>query len=295
MLKRLLNRPEAQTDETLRDVCQAWGAHVFAKVRVADVLRIEHSGISPRQFRFALQSHFDFTVTDSDKQPLFVVEFDGPGHSRPIQVRRDELKDQLCELFHLPLLRINSRYLETYRTMNLLSWFVEAWFGARAFADAQESGAIPYDEPFDPMWFISIPGRKGWFPMQLGYEIRQKIRRLCNSGKCRDPSPSYFCGADARENYRIISYLRLNDETGVYATSGMRCQQFDISPGEVLDELVLFDLWSRIEEVLQGRGRPLPTEDLYRAVREFQSKYEMRSTGFCSRIGEGLLGPEPAA
>jgi hypothetical protein len=64
MLKLLLNYSEAHTDESLRAVCDAYGARVFPKVRVADVLPIEHSGISDDLYRYALQGHFDFVAAE---------------------------------------------------------------------------------------------------------------------------------------------------------------------------------------------------------------------------------------
>jgi hypothetical protein len=30
---------------------------------------------------YALMAHYDFVVADENEQPLFAVEFDGPGHS----------------------------------------------------------------------------------------------------------------------------------------------------------------------------------------------------------------------
>ena len=81
MLKRLLNLPESVTDQRLREVCDDFNAKVYAKVRVADVLPIERSGIDNGHYRYALQAHFDFVVTDSADQSLFAVEFDGSGHS----------------------------------------------------------------------------------------------------------------------------------------------------------------------------------------------------------------------
>ena len=75
-LKRLLNKPEEATNAILKQVCEEWGAHVFIKVRLADVFPLDGSGIAQADYRFALQSHFDFIVTDTDLKPLFAVEFD---------------------------------------------------------------------------------------------------------------------------------------------------------------------------------------------------------------------------
>jgi hypothetical protein len=87
-MKRILNRPEETTHERLRAVCVGWNARVYAKLRVADVLPVEGSGISDVEFAFALRSHFDFVVTDNDHTPLFAVEFDGPVHEEDAAQRR---------------------------------------------------------------------------------------------------------------------------------------------------------------------------------------------------------------
>ncbi len=77
MLKRLLNKSEEATNEVLKPLSDKWGAHAFVKVKAASILPIEKSRIDDSEFRFALQSEFDFVVTDDDLQPLFAVEFDG--------------------------------------------------------------------------------------------------------------------------------------------------------------------------------------------------------------------------
>jgi uncharacterized protein DUF2726 len=69
MLKRLLNQSEKETYTILGQLTGEWGAHTFPKVRLADVLPIESSGISNDLYGFALQSHFDFVVTDYDFLP----------------------------------------------------------------------------------------------------------------------------------------------------------------------------------------------------------------------------------
>jgi hypothetical protein len=121
MFKRLLNAPENMTNKRLREACSRNGAEVFAKVRLADVLRIENSGISDELYRFALQSHFDFVIADGDHLPLFAIEFDGARHNLGIQVSRDSKKETLCERFRLPVLRINAEYLNRkYRGLDLL-------------------------------------------------------------------------------------------------------------------------------------------------------------------------------
>lgn len=110
-LKKILNFHEEVTHKRLREICAQYGACVYTKIRFADIIPIEKSGISDSEYRFALQSHFDFVVSDSKHTPLFAVEFDGQTHNKAEQKARDKVKDNLCSQFAFPILRINSKYL----------------------------------------------------------------------------------------------------------------------------------------------------------------------------------------
>ena len=97
---------EAETHRILDEVASKNGAQVWPKVRVADVLELRNSGISNEEYSYALKAHFDFTVTDEDSLAQFSVEFDGRSHNTdPDTVRRDSLKNAICEQLSFPLLR----------------------------------------------------------------------------------------------------------------------------------------------------------------------------------------------
>src|SRR6266704_2970842 len=139
-----LNNYERVTYDKLKAVADRVGAHVFSKVRLADVIPVNNSGISSAEFTFALKSHVDFLVTNSEQEPQFCVEFDGPKHRDEDQIRRDEIKNDLLERFDMPYMRINARYLEDrYRGLDLLTYFVDVWFLSIAFHEAQASGHVP--------------------------------------------------------------------------------------------------------------------------------------------------------
>lgn len=70
MFKKLFNSSERITYGRLRKVCARHGAEVHAKVRIADVLPIERSGLPAPFFEFALQAHYDFVVMGPDHAPL---------------------------------------------------------------------------------------------------------------------------------------------------------------------------------------------------------------------------------
>lgn len=148
MLKRVLNCPEQITYRRLREVCDRRSARVYAKVRLADVLPIEGSGISRPLYEFALQSHYDFLVVDSGQMPLFAVEFDGPAHDDLAQAERDARKNLLSRRFGLPLVRLLAEDLHRSEDrLDQLTRAAERWFSDR---DEKAGGPPPTSEGHAP-------------------------------------------------------------------------------------------------------------------------------------------------
>ena len=279
MLKRLLNGPERYTHERLARACEENGASVFSKIRLADVLPIEQSGITAAEYKFSLQAHFDFVVADSDQLPLFAVEFDGPSHRRKIQQERDATKGRLCQRFSLPLLRINARYLDSrYRDMDLLTWFVQVWFAQQWFSSAQERGDLPGDEIFSSWFITSIPGSKKNFPLWLSASVRNSIQKLWLEGKVLDMVPAQVIGRDETGNYHAIAFIRLTETTGVVTRTAMRCQSFPVSQAEALDEIVTHYLYDKLKLTLEGRIGSESRINIEAEVAEFVERFEMRRT-----------------
>ena len=52
---KILNKAEELTHEKLTGVCDEFGARVFVKIRVADILPINNSGISNAHYAFILR------------------------------------------------------------------------------------------------------------------------------------------------------------------------------------------------------------------------------------------------
>lgn len=281
MLKKILNYHEEKTHILLKKPCEKYRAHVFAKVRVADVFEIQRSGISDEQYGFALRAHFDFVITDSIKTPQFVVEFNGPHHKERAQARRDRIKEDLTKRFKLPLLRINANYLtDRYRGMDLLTWAVEYWFLSNIIYEQQEHGNLPQDEPIDPTWFLYLPDRAGSFPMWLSMEPRQKIKKLYEGGEILDPIPSIIVGTDTAGDYRGVSFIRIDDEVGTYVLSAMRNQSFPIIESELLEEILAFEIYEKLKAVLRGQSNATSLKIIDEKIKQFEGKYEwsLRST-----------------
>lgn len=277
-LKKILNLHEAATNIRLREVCEKYDACINPKTRLADTLPIENSGISDELYKYALQAHFDFLVTDSEHQPLFAVEFDGPSHRSGTQIKRDEKKNMLCEKFEFPLLRINARYLnKKYRNLDLLSWFLEVWFFREAFLEAQEEGHVPWDEPFDPTMLVTrLPGSKERFPLWLSVDLRIKIRKLAESKRIKDFSPSHWIGVDEKKNYFGLIWLQIDNEKGVVEQSAIRAQNFPIIESEILSEILLFQLYEELSRILEGATIAVSIQEIDRKIKTFTQKYEVR-------------------
>lgn len=92
---------------------------VSSKMRVADVLNIDKSNVSSKEFDFSLRAHFDFVVYNKeDSFPVLVMELDGKEHRENEEVMaKDELKNALCNKHSLSILRIPSNEHMDYKKL----------------------------------------------------------------------------------------------------------------------------------------------------------------------------------
>jgi hypothetical protein len=95
-----------------------------------------HPWLRPGDWDFAFKSSFDFVVLAPlggrwQTLPLFAVEFDGPHHAQRETQIRDITKNRLCAASGLPLLRIDSSFLETRDRLSLLTWLAQLWAAHR--------------------------------------------------------------------------------------------------------------------------------------------------------------------
>ncbi len=271
---RLLNTYEKLTHEILERACEEYGAQVFAKVQLKDVLPVARSEISPSDFTFCLQSHFDFVVADPDSEALFGVEFDGPMHNKPERKSRDCRKDELCQRCNFPLLRINSGYLtKKHREYDLLSYFVNVWFLGDAFYKAQQEGIVPLDECFDPAMFLRLRPNGKTFPLWLSAESRAAVHKLWDAGKCHDSCIRHLVGHDSTKATRVLSYMQVTPTGGLLSQAAMRAQKFPAVEADVLMDIAANDVYAQLLEVLDGSRSPMPLDELNGRIQNFGRKY----------------------
>lgn len=176
MLKKLSNKSEKEVYEQIVAEAVKYGASVYRKVRVADVIDIEQLPSRPLG-SYALQAHFDFVVSDAAEKPLFAVEYDGPGHDN----KHDQKKDQICLQAGLALFRVDlqSSQAKTAR-MTFLRYLVNLWFLAAQFAEMQATGELSPDEAFMISGFLK-PDAKHIFDSEFDLlgPARSRLNRYC--------------------------------------------------------------------------------------------------------------------
>lgn len=252
---RLLNKYEEVTYGKLVNAVEA-DAHVFAKVRLADVFKISDSGISRNEYSYCLKAHFDFLVTDKDYMPVFSVEYDGKWHKEnSAQVANDKLKDQLCEKFEHPLLRINSNYINReYKGIDLLTYFIDVWFLEKAFYEAQSKGVVPADEDFDACLILDDGKGRKW-PYWISSGVQVKIQQHYLNNRINQMAPSHWIGKDDEGNYKCIAWVEVSEGDVVFVKTGMRKQLFQaVQISDLLSMLAIFDIDRKIDEHLAGRA-----------------------------------------
>jgi Protein of unknown function (DUF2726) len=247
-IQALLNESEKEVEVKLEGVAGRNGARVYSKVRFADVARIEHSGISDEAYRYALQSHLDFVVTDRERHPLFAVEFDGLGHDG----RGDALKNELCARFDLPLARVEHRHLKLVaRGLGAIPWLAELFFTYRDMEQAQKEGAIPFDEPIDPFMIYSWERNNEKFPLCFSIKTSLEAHRLCDAGKIPTPYPFQVAFGDGGRA-RAMATLRVAKGRFLAVTESLYLQGFGVGPGEASRELAAGQLLAMMRAHVQG-------------------------------------------
>ena len=205
MLKRLTNKSEHRVFDQVARAADEFGAEVYRKIRVADVIDIEQC--SSKSFRaYALMAHYDFVVCNDEHYPQFAIEFDGPGHDP----KNDHKKNQISQEADLALFRVDLHASnQALEEMSLLRYLVHVWFMGRAFEQLQRDGQLPPDEPFI-MWSFLKSDAKTIFDSEYNFlqKTQRDIYRLNRRFRfSEEPNPAWQ-----------ISHISLTGQNGGFAS-----------------------------------------------------------------------------
>lgn len=143
------SRGERDVKTMLEDRLAKTPFQVAIKPRLNSVIEREPSEHLPDElFDYLTRAELDFLIfyRDQPHRPFLAVEFDGPHHETdPNARKRDLLKNRLCQLAGLPLLRVRYQEIEPLFTRDsFLSYVVEVI--VRYKTAHEKRGYSPYDE-----------------------------------------------------------------------------------------------------------------------------------------------------
>lgn len=258
----LVNRYEVATDAALNEAAASAGVRVCMKVKMSDVLNIRSSGLSDEEFSYACKAHFDFVITDAPESvPQFAVEFDGPSHvTDETAMRRDAMKDTIAERLGLRVLRIDSAFLRRHERFTLVGLLVEIWAADRAFAEAQERGEVPHDEPFCYFSVMSTGSRGEW---NWVFSIDATARALMVDAFRRGLADTWvpeerYNGWSYEGMPTVEAYATLPLKDGRFVIGNASLKNFGrfggITATELVCDLAVADLGDRLRQVLKGQS-----------------------------------------
>jgi very-short-patch-repair endonuclease len=235
--------------------------------------------LSRAVFDFYTKAHIDFVVTDQATKPLFSVEYDGPFHSSAVQRWRDETKDTLCASAGLGVLRINAKHVtRRFRGISVLRWIIEVTELEKSFYAAQEAGHVPRDEPFDAaMVFSDGKGRKWpyWLSALATQRLNDFIRKRQQGGWVG------ITGHDKENNLRKLSFIWF-DNSVIWSQTAVRHQSFDFPAYDLLREISICELDSKLQEYQEGKCQPVSGAQFQHDVCErFCSLYDAHPSHSC--------------
>ena len=234
-LKRILNTGERAVYKIAQEVAEHHGVEAFVKVRLADAITIANSGISNEEYSYALKSHFDVLVVQNNL-PLIAIEFDGPGHDP----KYDEIKNRLCDYFKLPLVRVDMSHINSKNFEDsAVHFFLYQLFGVDDFLERYSND--PY-EIYDPIFFVTAPGKDRQFP--FAYAARWRGRLKSHFQQHLDlfdgaPKEHYKHGLmtfmecegiwERANEFRAVSGLLINDDERIIGTETLAVHVFGMS------------------------------------------------------------------
>ena len=278
----------------IRAAIERHGAELHEKVRIADLIDIRK--LDRRELgTYALQAHFDFVLIDESQEAVVAIEFDGPGHNR----NNDHKKDSICLQADLPLFRVYGfEQVREINSITLARYLVELVFYARVFLQMKMESTIPPDEPFMLSGFLK-PDAKHIFDSEFDFvaNANSKLTRaLQKRGLADDTTPHLSIGRLTLRapDGRLRSFISINSSKGpIVGTASLRVTL--ASPGFLADlgtiaaEIAEFaigmaadDLIENIRLIADGFGHVVTSAD--EVLAELRS---LGPQGFTFVIGGG--------
>lgn len=310
-LKKLLNHTDEVATFGLSAATKKVGAAILVKVKAQDALRLEGTGLSPDVAQFGTRAFFDFVAIDHERTPLFVMQFESTSHMTDLPSAKEQHENELCRKLSLPLLRLHALHLsKKHLSSDIAAMLLEMFLVAKGIVPANPAAADkprgtravdPEASATGPLSMLSsgplstsATGPLSLAPMSsmpasvvnsergtatgVMADVRKNIRRVYESGKCRSPIPSSLMGVDLIGTHHAVGFLRVTDETVACSRIALRVQNFPASVNELVEEILLHELYHELLDVIRGRGRSVSRAELGATISTFRMRYKIKST-----------------
>jgi len=273
VLPILSNRPEIRADRDLQELVDGAGDRLYAKIPVAEVLDVDDAEVArAADRRFLLMASFDFVVS-RDNRAIFCVEIDGRRHSFDHRtVERDRKKDAACEAAGLPILRVTSDLaLRKAGERSILKYVADCYYLFEAFDQAQQSGLIPWDEPFDRSSLTEFDS-DGRPIRSIDGEAIRYLALMEQAGRLPSGIPdTIVVTVPPRRNVRCVAFLAVAQDRFIFADVQVRDFRFvGIRPSEVAESLAFAELVDQAKCWLLGEAVAINRIRLARTFHELQ-------------------------
>ncbi|WP_170182526.1 DUF2726 domain-containing protein [Blastococcus colisei] len=283
----LVNHYEKVTDRLLTSEAADNGDRLLTKVRVADVLNVDH--LTGRLKGYALSAHFDFLMVEAETSiPRFAVELDGAQHWNDARQReRDRMKDALCEGAGLPLARITSDFTHRRGRWRVLSYLVDAFYMSEGFYAAQQAGHVPWDEPFmiESVIVQDDDGRSSFYAFDT--DAIDRLWAHYNARRLPTALPDTWTTA-VKANGMVQAHAYVAVAENRYLVARVRVRDFrfqGISPGQIASQLVVAEVGDLAERWLSGEAVACDRRELMKVMGEVQQAID--AGGFLSSFTSG--------
>jgi len=226
--KLLVNTGEEKTNRYLTIASAKNGASVYPKVGLKDALNINRTGLSSKEYKYALMAHFDFVVALPGEKVSFAIEFDETHHiNNEWQAQKDFLKNRICEKLGIPLLRVGEQSFRSIDNNTLLLWLCDSYFNKTI-------------SPFENSYL----------------KIREYINMgLCHEGKDVPECMTYIC---TQVYTHTFSWVIMHD--GQMLVTHARFRWFgifgDVFSYNLSEGLAVYSLTQKIQKYLNGKYTP---------------------------------------
>lgn len=293
-LKKLLNHTDEVGTFGLSAAVKKAGATVLLKVKAADALRLEGAGLAADIMQFGSRAVFEFVAVDNERTPLFVMQLDSTAHLTDLPPAKEQHENELCRKLSLPLVRLHAQQLsKKHLSSDVVAMLLEMYLIAKGIIQAAPAPDKPRaTRAIDPeatgplsLGPLSVmpssvvhSDRAPMSGMSGGLtDARKNIRRVYESGKCRSPIPSSLMGVDLIGTHHAVGFLRVTDENVACSRIALRVQGFPTTAKELVEEILLHELYHELMDVIRGRSRSVTRAELGAMIATFRMRYKIKA------------------